>query len=146
MSTNIKLLWTLIIILFLIIVYFALQFLGVSFSLTGGGGYYAVYMQSGDIYFGELHRFPRLHLTDVYFLVQGKDDKGDSAFALQKFQSAVWGPSDLINLNNDNVLWMTPLKDDGGAMKAIRNGGAPPAPSNSLPSPATGEPLPETKK
>lgn len=117
---SIKLLWTLVVVLLIVTLYLVFQFFSVAPGY--GGSYYAVYLESGDIYFGKLSRFPSLRLTDVYFLVQGQDDVGERAFALQRFESAVWGPRDYISINPDKVIWMTPLEENGGAMRAILGG------------------------
>lgn len=137
MSNNLKLLWALVIILILTTLYLGLRLSGVTPTFFGGRSYYAVYLESGDIYFGKLHRFPTLRLTDVYLLVQGKDDTGANAFALQRFEDAVWGPNDYIRLNHDNVLWITRLKDKGGAMRAILRENVAQPPRDSLPAPTS---------
>lgn len=134
MATYTKLLWLLVLVLLLSTVFFAFKFFGVSLSLPGSGSYYAVYLDSGDIYFGRLRRFPSLRLTDVHFLVQGKDAAGGNTFALQRLSDAVWGPTDTLRLNAKHIIWTVSLDTDSAALSAIRGGGvAPPQLQNSFP-------------
>lgn len=89
----------------------------------GRGGfeekYSAVYLNTGDIYFGKLSRFPRMTLRDVWFLQKGSD--AQQGFGLSKFEKAFWGPEDKMVLNDDTVIWVTELKDDSEVVKAIKN-------------------------
>jgi hypothetical protein len=81
--------------------------------------YSAVYLNTGDIYFGKLSRFPRMTLSDVWFLQKGSDSQ--QGFGLSKFEQAFWGPSDEMVINDKNVIWVTELKSDSEVIKAIKN-------------------------
>lgn len=81
--------------------------------------YSAVYLNTGDIYFGKLSRFPRMTLHDVWFLQKGSD--AQQGFGLSKFEKAFWGPSDEMTINDKNVIWVTELKADSEVIKAIKN-------------------------
>ncbi len=81
--------------------------------------YSAVYMNTGDIYFGKLSRFPRMTLRDVWFLQKGAN--ADQGFGLSKFEKAFWGPEDELVLNAEDVIWVTDLKADSEVLKAIKN-------------------------
>lgn len=81
--------------------------------------YSAVYLNTGDIYFGKLSRFPRMTLRDVWFLQKGSD--AQQGFGLSKFEKAFWGPEDEMMINDKNVIWVTELKDDSEVVKAIKN-------------------------
>lgn len=81
--------------------------------------YSAVYLNTGDIYFGKLSRFPRMTLRDVWFLQKGSD--AQQGFGLSKFEKAFWGPEDEMAINDKNVIWVTELKDDSEVVKAIKN-------------------------
>ena len=90
--------------------------------------YSAVYLSSGDIYFGELSRFPYLRLRNVWFLQRGQDGQSQPQFAVAPLKRAFWGPADEISLNSRQVLFSTRLRADSPVVKAIDGGfGEPPA-------------------
>jgi len=51
--------------------------------------YYAVYLQTGDMYFGKLSRFPKLTLSDVWFLQRNIDEE-QGGFNLIKYSDAMF--------------------------------------------------------
>lgn len=73
--------------------------------------YYAVYLQTGDMYFGKLSRFPKLTLSDVWFLQRNINEE-QGGFNLAKFSNAVFGPEDKMEINKENVVWISKLRDD----------------------------------
>lgn len=81
--------------------------------------YSAVYLDTGDIYFGKLSRFPRMTLRDVWFLQKGAD--AQQGFGLSKFEKAFWGPKDTMVINDEKVIWVTELKDESEVVRAIKN-------------------------
>lgn len=81
--------------------------------------YSAVYLNTGDIYFGKLSRFPRMTLRDVWFLQKGSD--AQQGFGLSQFEKAFWGPEDKMVINDESVIWVTELKDDSEVVRAIKN-------------------------
>lgn len=80
--------------------------------------YSAVYLNTGDIYFGKLSRFPRMTLRDVWFLQKESEAQG---FALSKFENAFWAPRDKMIFNEENVVWVTELAEDSEVVRAIKN-------------------------
>lgn len=86
--------------------------------------YYAVYLSTGDIYFGQLNRFPKLSLSDVWFIQRNANNQ-QSPLSLVKFEQAFWGPSGTLDINKDDVVWMVKLKPDSQVVNFIKN---PPAP------------------
>jgi hypothetical protein len=101
-------------------------FLGVKSLLFGdseNSGYSAVYMVSGDIYFGKLQRFPKLMLADAYTLQRNQD--AQTPFTLVKFKDAFWGPVGNMSLNEDNVLWIAELDKNSPIGKNIESQQAP---------------------
>lgn len=82
-------------------------------------GYSAVYMDTGDVYFGKLSRFPRMTLRDVWFLQ--KENEMQQGFGLSKFEKAFWGPKDEMVVNDEHVVWITELKTESEVMQAIKN-------------------------
>lgn len=99
-----------------IIVFFSKS--GLSLGNTEDGDYAAVYMTSGDIYFGKLERFPRMALANAYTL-QRTDNK-NTPFNLVRFGDAFWGPKSTIELSEQNVLWVAELSENSPVLKSIK--------------------------
>lgn len=79
--------------------------------------YVAVYLSSGEMYFGELKKFPRLALTRVHMLQQTNDK--EKPFALQKLAGVFWEPEDALLLNDEQIVWMATLRRDGQVARYI---------------------------
>ena len=88
------------------------------FANNESGGYSAVYMTSGDIYFGQLERYPKLLLADAYTLQRNQD--AQTPFTLVKFKDAFWGPAGDISLNEENILWIAELDESSPIWKNIQ--------------------------
>lgn len=82
--------------------------------------YWAVYLDTGDLYFGKLNKFPRLSLSDVYFLQRSPNDQ-QNPLSLAKFSQAFWGPEDKIYLNEKNIVWKAKLREDSQVVQFIKN-------------------------
>lgn len=80
--------------------------------------YYAVYLQTGDMYFGRLSRFPKLILSDVWFLQASLEEQG--GVDLIKYSNAIFGPEDKIEINKENVVWISKLRDDSQVVISIQ--------------------------
>lgn len=80
--------------------------------------YSAVYLNTGDIYFGQVSRFPRMTLRDAWFLQKEGDGQG---FALAKFGDAFWGPRNSMVINEEHIVWMAELTEDSEVVRAIKN-------------------------
>lgn len=108
-------------ILLVLVVVLVVALGGVLYWQKGGfeEKYSAVYLNTGDIYFGKLSRFPRMTLTDVWFLQKGSD--AQQGFGLSKFEKAFWGPEDEMTINDEIVIWVTELKADSEVVRAIKN-------------------------
>jgi len=107
----------------LVIVIILLIALGVVIYWQRGGfekPYWAVYLSTGDLYFGKLSKFPKLSLSDVYFIQRNPNDQ-QNPFSLAKFSHAFWGPEDRIYLNEKNIIWKTKLKDNSQILQFIKN-------------------------
>ena len=73
--------------------------LGVSFGRSAGGGaspYSAVYLTTGDIYFGKLSWFPNPRLTNVWLPQRNVDSLNQPQLGLTPLTSAFCGPVDEI--------------------------------------------------
>jgi len=80
--------------------------------------YYAVYLRSGDMYFGKLSRFPKLTLSDVWYLQRNIEDE-QGGFNLAKFINMVFGPKDKMEINKENVVWISKLADNSQVVSFI---------------------------
>lgn len=83
--------------------------------------YYAVYLKTGDMYFGTISRFPKFVLSEVWFLQGDTSELGD--YNLHKLQDAIFGPVDKMEINRDNIVWITKLRDDSEVVSIISQGG-----------------------
>ncbi len=92
---------------------------GLVWQGSSDGNYVAVYMSSGDIYFGKLERSGYMSLANVYTL-QRTENK-NTPFNLVKFGDAFWGPKGNIELSRENVLWVAELSEDSQVVKSIKS-------------------------
>lgn len=83
----------------------------------GKSSYYAVYMRTGDLYFGKLVRFPSFGLKNVYTLQVTQDQQ--NPVRVQKFADVFWGPEDYLKINKEEVVWYTKLKSEGQLSQLI---------------------------
>ncbi len=83
-----------------------------------GPAYYAVYMRTGDLYFGQLSNFPSYGLSHVYML-QVNSQNSQNPVSVQKFSNVFWGPEDFIHLNHNDVVWSAKLSSDSQLVKLI---------------------------
>lgn len=86
--------------------------------------YSVVYLTTGEVYVGQLSTFPRFKLDNAYLLQTVKDvaDAAKSNLQLTPLSEAVWSPKTLL-LNEKNVVFYGPLKDDSKALEAIKKNG-----------------------
>ncbi|OGG42542.1 hypothetical protein A3I34_00535 [Candidatus Jorgensenbacteria bacterium RIFCSPLOWO2_02_FULL_45_12] len=75
------------------------------------GSYSAVYLRTGDLYFGRLTKFPSFGMKNVYTLQATGDEQ--NPVRVQKFGDVFWGPEDWLKINKNEVVWYTTLKSDG---------------------------------
>ena len=81
--------------------------------------YHAVFLRSGDMYFGKLSRFPKLTLSDVWYLQVNTQENQQTGFNLAKFTNMVFGPKDKMEINKENVVWISKLTDDSQVVSFI---------------------------
>lgn len=81
--------------------------------------YSAVYLSTGDIYFGKLSWFPTLRLNNVWFLQRGADANQNPQFAIAPLTATFWGPSDELFLNAKDVVFTVRLRADSQVVQAI---------------------------
>jgi len=78
----------------------------------------AVYLKTGDLYFGELTSFPTFGLKNPYLFTVDQQNK-DNPVNVQKFSKIFWGPEDFIRINRDEVVWTATLRADSNLTKLI---------------------------
>jgi len=109
-------------VLLLIVIVLAAVLVGIVYWQKVGfkKSYWAVYLDTGDLYFGQLSFFPKFSLKDAYLLQKNVNDQ-QNPYSVSKFSNAFWGPEDRIYLNKDNVIWKAKLKDDSQVVNFIQN-------------------------
>ncbi|MFA5954647.1 MAG: hypothetical protein WC817_03880 [Patescibacteria group bacterium] len=118
-------------ILIVILVALVVVFGGIVAYLTlrssGSPKYTAVYLTTGEIYIGELARFPKLTLTNPYLLQlvreQAATDQSAAkppSFQLVPLSGTVWAPQKLY-LNPQQVIFSAPLRDDSKVVQGMNN-------------------------
>lgn len=103
--------WTLIVVAIVVVIAAVLWIVGVFSS-----SYYAVYLNTGDLYFGSLSPVSST-LTNVWYI---QKDAQNQSLALADFSKVVWGSSGNLELNQDNVVWMTQLASDSKIIPVLK--------------------------
>jgi hypothetical protein len=98
---------------------------------NGPSPYSAVYLTSGDIYFGKLSWFPQPHLTDVWYLQRTTGADGQTQVSVQPLKNVFWGPMNDITLNANQILFTARLNNMSQLVSGFEN------PPSSEQSPAT---------
>lgn len=84
-------------------------------GLIGPKRYVAVYLRTGDLYFGEQKGFWGAKLDNVW-LFQAQQDRG---LALVPLRTAAWSPSSPLRINDDQIVFWTYLSPEGQVAQAI---------------------------
>ena len=96
---------------------------------AGGGSWTAVYLDTGDLYFGRLSSFPTLSLSDAWYVQHSP--QGD--VSISDFSKASWKPAGNIQLNRQHIVWTVHIAPDSPLIAAM----TAKTPSDALP-PALG--------
>lgn len=110
----------------------AIVVLGLAASFLFGAlyrPYTAVYLTTGDVYYGRLSTFPSLKLYDPWFIQRAQDGN----FSLLKFSDAFWKPIGAMNISSDKVVFTSRLQESSPIVEAMEGktptgsiqGGAP---------------------
>jgi flagellar basal body-associated protein FliL len=83
--------------------------------------YSAVYLSTGDIYFGKLSWFPSPHMTNVWFIQRSTDQSGQAQVSFVPMKSVFYGPMDEINFNAQDIVFSTRLKNSSQIVAAMEN-------------------------
>lgn len=96
--------------------------------------YVAVYLETGEIYFGKMRWFPSPRLSNVMFVQQAQQGQG---LMLDRFTNAVWKPAEPLRISRGKIVFWTYLEPESPIVQAIEGKITPiPAPPPSpTPSP-----------
>jgi len=83
--------------------------------------YSAVYLQTGDIYFGELSWFPWPLLKNVWLIQRSVDQQNQVQLGVVPLKNSFWGPIDKIYLNPREIVFWTYLKKNSQLVKFLDN-------------------------
>lgn len=116
----------LIVVILIVVVVLIAFVLGLTFALEGRvsanrSPYKAVYMATGDIYFGKMSWFPKPRLKGVWYLQRGVDQNSQPQLGVAPFSRVFWGPVDEIYLNPRQIVFWTSLRADSELAKALAN-------------------------
>lgn len=81
----------------------------------------AVYLSTGDIYFGKMDWFPYPRMTNVWFIQRSVDQKNQPQFGLAPFKGIFWTPIDEISFNPKDIVFWTKIKDGSQLAQALAN-------------------------
>jgi hypothetical protein len=94
---------------------------GVAANNSALSPYSAVYLSTGDIYFGTLVWSPSPHLEDAWFLQRGTNAAGNATVSVYPFSQVTWGPSDTVYLNSSQIIFWTRLSSTSTVAQLIAN-------------------------
>lgn len=83
------------------------------------GEYYAVYMTTGDIYFGQMDKWQKNTLKNVHLLRLTEDE--NNPVVVENFTSSIWGPEGDLILNDDNIVWRAKISDTSQLTNILKN-------------------------
>ena len=111
------------------------------FGGMGGGRYHAVYLETGDMYFGTLRGgwLSTMRMDDAWLLQVNQENKA-TPFSLTPLKNAFWGPKGGIEINRAKVVWTASLDKDGQVSAMLNDPAratAATAPQSSVPAAVT---------
>ena len=120
--TGKKILWGIIVLVVLVAIG-AGVWMAVSASKdpNGASPYSAVYLSTGDIYFGTLDWSPSPHMENAWFLQRGTDAKGNPTVGVYPFSQVAWGPSNAVYFNSNQIIFWTRLNSTSSIAQLIAN-------------------------
>jgi hypothetical protein len=119
-----------LIIIFVVACAIAWAWIGVlnAESPQGPSGYTAVYLTSGDVYFGKFSWLPQPHMADAWYLNRTAGTNGETQLSVVPFDDAAWGPTGEIDFNPAQILFTAPIGNGSGLLPSLK-GAAPSSPS-----------------
>lgn len=113
--------------LFLIVLVLLIIYLGfMTKKAFDNLNYQAVKLTSGEVYFGKLHLFPRLKMTDVYYFpyapvsVKEQDKVSVAENQPLSLSDMTFQPTNTLYLLKEQILWWTDLSSDSQIVKFIK--------------------------
>jgi len=86
--------------------------------------YSAIYLSTGDVYFGILDWSPSPHIENPWFLQRSTNAQGQATVGVYPFSQVAWGPSDSIYFNSQDIVFWTRLSSTSSVVEAMANPGA----------------------
>ncbi|MFA4999129.1 MAG: hypothetical protein WC519_00040 [Parcubacteria group bacterium] len=83
--------------------------------------YMAVYLTTGNIYFGKTSLFPCVKMQDPWFF-QSTEDGG---LSFQRFSDAVWAPKTGMKINRNQIVFMSKLSETSPIIATMEGKGVP---------------------
>jgi hypothetical protein len=83
--------------------------------------YMAVYLTTGDVYFGKTSVFPCVRIQDPWFLQRTED----GGVTLERFADAAWMPKGKMRVNKDQIVFMSRLSELSSIVAAIEGRNVP---------------------
>ncbi len=83
--------------------------------------YMAVFLTTGDIYFGRTSLFPRVVIERPWFLRRAED----GSLSLENFSDAIWMPSGGMKINREKIVFMSRLSSESPVIAAIEGRALP---------------------
>jgi hypothetical protein len=111
--------------------------IGMNLSKSGNSGYSAVYLATGDVYFGKLSWFPTPHISGAWYLQRGVDAQNRPTAAVVPMKNVAWKPSDTIYFSEKQIVMWTKLASDSDLAKAMVNPESVNQGQNQIPVPST---------
>lgn len=102
-------------------IWIGVSFISSSSNPSAASPYSAVFLTTGDIYYGKLSWFPNPHITDAWVLQQVKGANGQTQLGVVPFTSSFWGPVNEIDLNPNDIVFWTRLRNDSQLAQALAN-------------------------
>lgn len=81
------------------------------------GNYVAVYLKTGDLYFGKLSYFPKLKLKEAVVLQATKDGQ----IQLSPLKTTFWNSKGYLILSRENIVWISPIKKDSPFLMQLKS-------------------------
>jgi hypothetical protein len=75
----------------------------------------AVYLSTGELYFGQKSGLFGFNLKNAYLLNKGEDGK----YSLQEFSKAAWKPTGTVHLSSDKVVFWSTIDDSSDVSKLV---------------------------
>jgi hypothetical protein len=83
--------------------------------------YSAVYLSTGDVYFGILDWSPSPHIEDAWFLQHSTNAQGQPTIGVYPFGQVAWGPAGSVYFNSQQIIFWTRLSSTSTVAEAMAN-------------------------